>query len=275
MNTSGRRRATRNAVSRYLIPFALVLALALSPGCDNFLGLQDWQRDLLSLAPTPGLLALALLTGPGPAGPAGPTGPQGLPGEDGLFHVSVEDYFTHTDATSGFVGPTGDFIPDVVGITEPVLGEDNGGTPGAPAANADRVAFRVLIPPSYEGVNPVTLRLAFRRSGPTPGGEDFAFDIFVRRLVDGANTPENYINPPVRTVSVTPPVAGNDDEFQILDLPINVAVPNGLGGAALAAGDFLAVELVTVGDDSGQYLLLSVEFYETTAAPPVSGGTIS
>jgi len=192
-----------------------------------------------------------------------------------LFHVFVEDYFTHTDPPDGFFGPTGNFIPDVIAITEPVLGDDDGGAPGAPSADANRAAFRVLIPPSYEGANPVTLRLAFRRAGQDPAGEDFAFDIFVRRLVDGANVPEDYINPPVRTVNVTPPAAGNNTEFQIIDLPITVAVPNGLGGAALAAGDFVAVELVTVGDDGGEYLLLGVEFYETEAAPAVAGATIS
>lgn len=37
----------------------------------------------------------------------------------------------------------------------------------------------------------------------------------------------------------------------------------------------IAVELATVGDDGGEYLLLGVEFYETIAAPAVAGGTIS
>ena len=59
------------------------------------------------------------------------------------------------------------------------------------------------------------------------------------------------------------------------DLPLNVPVPGGLGGGVLSAGQLIAVELVTVGDDGGEYLLLGVEFYETTVAPAVAGGTIS
>lgn len=294
--THAKRRGQRNG----LTALVLTLALLAGPGCDNFLGLQDWQRDLLGLGigglGDAGALAVALLTGGGPApapapdpipgidgpqGPAGADGPPGPAGADGadgadgnsLFHVFIDDYFTQTDRINGWFGDTGDFIPDIIAITEPVLGEDDGGTPAAPGPDANRIAFRVLIPPSYAGANPVTMRLALRRLGGPIGAEAFAFNVYVRRLVDGSNGVDNYV--PVQTFTATPPAAGNTFEFQVYDLPLNVAVPNGLGGGPLSAGDLIAVELTTVGNDGGEYLLLGVEFYETTAAPAVAGGTIS
>ena len=64
----------------------IATALAAAPACDRggagFLGLQDFERDLLFGV---GSLAIQLLRQPvpGPQGPAGPQGPQGAPGQDG------------------------------------------------------------------------------------------------------------------------------------------------------------------------------------------------
>jgi hypothetical protein len=270
----------------------LTLALLAGPGCDNFLGLQDWQRDLMGLGIGGfgdfGSMAVALLTGggsppapapdpiPGIQGPQGPAGTDGADGADGvdgvdgvdgntLFHVFVDEYFGPIE------GPARPFTPVVISIWELILGDDGGGTPANPDPFADRIAFRVMIPPAYEGVNPVTMRLAFRRLGGTLGGEAFALNVYVRRLINGDSGVDNYV--PVQTFNATPPAG--DTEFQVYDLPLNVAVPDGLGGGALAAGELIAVELATVGDDDGEYLLLGVEFYETLTAPPVGGGTIT
>jgi len=293
MNANRKTRGYRRGLRNGLTALGLTLALLAGPGCDNFLGLQDWQRDLLGLGIGGfgdfGALAVALLTGggpppapapdpiPGAEGPQGPAGPQGPPGADGvdgntLFHIFVDDYFTQVEQINGWFGDLGNFIPDEIGIIEPVLGEDDGGTPAAPGADANRIAFRVMIPPSYTGANPVTMRLAFRRwTDVAIAGEDFAFNVYVRRLVDGSNIVGDYVL--VQTFNATPPATNT--EFQVYDLPLNVAVPNGLGGGALSAGQLIAVELATVGNDGGEYLLLGVEFYETLAAPAVAGGTIS
>lgn len=291
MNANSSTRGKRRGVQKGSTALVLTLALLVGPGCDNFLGLQDWQRDLLGLGlgglGNVGALAVALLTGgpapapapdpiPGAEGPQGPAGADGVDGVNGvngvdgadgvdgnsLFHIFIDDYFTTIDV------PPGELPVELVRIREPVLGDD-----GSTSNAADRIAFRVMIPPSYAGANPVTMRLALRRLGGSIGAGAFAFDVYVRRLVDGSNAIDNYVL--VQTFNATPPVAGNTFEFQVYDLPLNVAVPNGLGGGTLAAGQLIAVELVTVGDDGGEYLLLGVEFYETTTAPAVAGGTIS
>ena len=67
----------------------LVLCIVLSPGCSgDFLGLEDYQRDLLF-----GIGSLAFgLVNPndgGDVGPAGPPGPQGEPGSEGQPGQSV------------------------------------------------------------------------------------------------------------------------------------------------------------------------------------------
>ena len=262
----------------------LALCLTILPAsCGDSAGafwIEDWMRDLFfgpALA-IGGDLALALLlpgaTGPaGPVGAAGPEGPAGSTGTTGpvgsplLFDIFVDDFFSDT------ANPSGNFPVNTINITEPVLGQ---------VTFNHRLAFRVLIPSEYTGTNAVVMRIALRRIPPPPAlptGNPFAFEIFGRRLQNGSTTIENYVNPPSRIITPTAPAGGFvDTEFILLDIPINVAFPAGLGGAAIVAGDFLAFELQTTSTDldpAARYLILGVEFFETTAAPTVAGATIS
>lgn len=88
-------RAMRGHVCRNLRSGSVVLAASLAvlamaaSGCGSgdALGLEDWQRDLLSVFLGPGLIPLPF---PGPAGAdgaagaTGPTGPAGVAGADGV-----------------------------------------------------------------------------------------------------------------------------------------------------------------------------------------------
>ena len=111
---------------------------------------------------------------PGPPGPVGPPGPMGPPGETGERGEKGDS------GSSGQVGPPGpafftttitDFVQDVgvvpgrltVGgesLRGPVLGPTDPGS-GAVAA----LAFRFVLPESYDLGNAVTLRLFFHRPG--------------------------------------------------------------------------------------------------------------
>ena len=78
-------RKTRHRVTCQLLVVCLMTPGIGMMGCDSgvgFLGLQDYQRDLLFGV---GALAIALLSEgqPGPAGPAGPPGPAGEAPEGG------------------------------------------------------------------------------------------------------------------------------------------------------------------------------------------------
>ncbi len=102
----------------------------------------------------------------------------------------------------------------------------------------------------------------------------FEFVVYAKRLTDGSGTIDSYAAADGRLVTVD--AATQPNEFMVIDLPLNVAVPGGLGGTQdLAAGDFLAFELELQQDDDADYLVLGVEFYETAVAPPVMGATIN
>jgi hypothetical protein len=242
-------------------------------GCGNsagLFGLEDWMRDLIfgPIIAVGGDLAVALLTptfpgAEGPTGPTGPEGPQGSAGPAGpdgtdhLFDVFIDEFFKDT------ANPGANFTVNIVAINEPILGT---------AVSNQNLAFKVLIPSQYAGSNSVVMRVALLHSGPVSVGS-LAFEVFGRRLQNGSTTIENYINPPSRIVTMTATVTST--EFILLDIPINVAVPNGLGGAALVAGDELAFEFHTISSNGGAYQILGVEFFETTTTPTVAGATIS
>ncbi|MCZ6815867.1 MAG: hypothetical protein O7F76_04105, partial [Planctomycetota bacterium] len=153
-----------------------------------------------------------------------------------------------------------------VSIFEPPIGVD-------PFSGPTRAAFRVAIPPSYQGLNPVTLRLFLRRDSQTPPvAGSLEFNIFGKRLIDASGTFDDYLNPAGRNVTVDPSVSAA--EFKLIDLPLNTS-PDGLGGGPLAAGQFLAFEIGATADDGASYILLGAELYETETAPPVSGATIN
>jgi hypothetical protein len=195
-------------------------------------------------------------------------GAPGIPGPAGisLFSVFVDDFFT----VQG--NPTGGIPVEIVQIEEPALGTINVQT-----GDADRVAYRVVIPAQYQGATTVVMRLFLvRQGGPMTGGQ-FSVRVFGKRLVDGSGTIDDYLDPAGRIVTVAP--ATSATEFKVIDLPLNVAVADGLGGTALAAGDFLAFELETVTTDGSQYGIVGVEFYDVDAAnvPPAGnlGASIS
>lgn len=248
-----------------LLTCAMLSSFALPAGCGSSAGafwVEDWVRDLF-LGPV--LFVGGPSAGPagppgptGPAGPIGPDGPGGPPGADAstLFYVQIDDFFANI-----FDG----FNVVAVPIVEGRLGQL--------ITLPDSVAFRVLIPQGYGGTNPILMRVALLRSGPASSGGPFDFEVFGRRLQNGSTTVDNYVNPPSTTVTPTGPFTGS--EFILLDLPVNLPVPNGLGGGTLSAGDLLAFEFVTTTEDDGDYEVLSVEFIETIGSPAVSGGTIS
>ena len=207
---------------------------------SDALGMADWERDILfgSL----GLLGWFL--------------PQQAPADPALFSVWIDDFFGAN---------TAELLLGVGGaekIEEPVLGR-------IPLDPDNNVSYRVAIPDTYAGTNTVTMRMQMQRLGQLgPGNLSLSFNIW--RLVDGAGTPETYVTG--QAVAVTASLA--QGEFHVLTLPITVAVPGGLGGAPLAAGDMLVVEVESTTSDDGEYLLLGVEFYEATTAPAVAGGTV-
>jgi hypothetical protein len=206
---------------------------------DDALGMADWERDILF-----GSLGLAALLRPIPAG------------DEALFSVWIDDFFGAN---------TAELLLGVGGaekIEEPVLGR-------VPLDPDNNVSYRVAIPDTYGGTNPVTMRLQMQRLGQLGAG-NLALSFNMWRLVDGAGTPETYIAGQAVAVDATA-TAG---EFHVLTLPITVAVPGGLGGAPLSAGDLLVVEIESTESDGGEYLLLGVEFFESTTSPGVSGGTI-
>ncbi|MFQ5425355.1 MAG: hypothetical protein ACE5F9_15425, partial [Phycisphaerae bacterium] len=204
-----------------------------------------------------------------------PQGDQGAQGDQGpagpiFFDVFVDDFFTIDG------GATGGLPVNAVRVTEPLLSLDR------LTGILTPVGYRVAIPPTYGGTNPVTMRLFLRRrpialppAGAIAAGiGPFEFVVYAKRLTDGSGTIDSYAAADGRLVTVD--AATQPNEFMVIDLPLNVAVPGGLGGTQdLAAGDFLAFELELQQDDDAEYLVLGVEFYETAAAPPVMGATIN
>ena len=233
-------------VGSVMISILLFSVVGCSPpgslNSGDFLGLEDWERDLL-------FAGLALV--PSPAG------------EANLFTVWVTDFFGADPGTFPY-GEGG-----AVHLTEPVLGR-------LPLDPDNNVSFRVAIPDTYNGTNAVSMRLYLERVGvqgaaPAPVAGNLVFTVTVRRFVDGAAAPDSYIATPTFTADV----AASTTEFKVLTMPLTVAVPGGLGGGALAVGDYLAFELECTGADGDEYLVLAAEFFESSTAPAVAGGIIS
>jgi hypothetical protein len=243
---------------------ATLLGLS-SFGCwdGNALGLQDWQRDIL--ASMGGGLAGALLTDavtgddaaklePGPVGPEGEDGPPGPV----IFSVYVDTFYGAELADDLSVVP--------VRIEEPVLGPDS-----------DPLAYSVVIPSNFEGLNPINMRLLLYRSGPC-AGDCFVFTIDARRFQLGASGPECLggdepdCSDARRWIRVEGPCAALGDgteaeEFIIVDLPLDAG---GLEFGAVSPGDVLAFELDTFTADGGTYNVLGVEFSDALTEPVAS-----
>lgn len=210
------------------------------PGSFNsgdFLGLEDWERDVLF-----GAIGLA--------GALAPRAP-------GLFSVFIDEFGGRDSALFPF-GQGG-----AISFVDPVLGR-------APLDPDNNVAFRVSVPSSYLGINPICVRFFLLRTGGAVAG-NLVYTITVRQFDNGDTVPTTY----VAAATVTVDAAAAAGEFKDIVLPLNAAVAAGLGGGALTAGDLLAFELESTASDGGEYQILGVEFYEAVLPPTVSGATIS
>lgn len=240
--------------------------VACNPG--SFLGLQDYQRDILG--GLIGALAGALLDQVLPGPPVdeqsariipGPPGPRGAPGP--AFFSVYTSRFYGAQFGSGFT---------VTPVRQPV-----------PALQADGgpIGFRLFVPSIYGlprfgetpggGRPPVTLRLYLRRGGNCDGG-CFAFRLDARRLRDGDRAPQCFggSGPDCADGTrwiVAAPVCGagegSAERFLAIDLPFGAG---GLQFPEIAVGDYLAVELNLHSDDGGAYRLLGVELFDSPAA---------
>lgn len=250
--------------------FCVLVAATLcvsSIGCRGdagFLGLQDYQRDLLSMVG--GGLAGALLSGlpdgqadgdqagladPGPPGPQGPEGPPGPP----IFAIFVDTFFS---------GEFDEFLAvEPMRNEEPQLGAGDG-----------PLAFSVSIPNHYDGANPINMRVVAFRSGPCTS-DCFVFSVDARRLQVGSATPDCFGGVQADCADGTRWIgldglcseAEDPDDvsaFLLIDLPLD---EGGLQFPQVAAGDFLAFELNTFSADGGVYQIIGVEFSNADSAP--------
>lgn len=229
-------------------------------GCGGagFLGLQDYQRDLLF--GIGGGLAGALITNNAPAapddgdagreepGPPGPAGPQGPPGPP-IFSTFVDTFF------GGVADDIFGIVP--VRVDEPSLGGEAG-----------PLAFSVAIPSNFVSANSVSMRLVLFREGPCDGG-CFVFTLDARRAQMGDTQPqcfgglESDCSDGTRWILLDDVCAGAEEgiedltQFLIIDLPLEA---DGLGLPFVMPGDLLAFELSTASSDGGTYSILGIEF---------------
>ncbi|UCG31923.1 MAG: hypothetical protein JSU68_09680 [Phycisphaerales bacterium] len=233
-------RKVKNLTAVTILCLCLVGAVPPLSGCignaHDALYLMDWQRDLLAAG-----IGLLDLFEPPPSD---------------TFAVWVEDFF------GGDVGvfPFGE--GGAVHLSEPVLGR-------LPLDPDNNVSYRFAIPANYNGLNPVSMNVYLLRQGQAVIG-NMTLQFTVRRFVDGATTPETYAS---ATLAVD--AAADIGEVQVLTLPLNVAIPGGLGGGALNPGNLLHVEIEATASDEGEYLMMGVLVYDTLVVPAVSGGIIS
>jgi hypothetical protein len=217
----------------------------------------------------------------GPPGEPGPEGPPGPPGQDGntppvYFSTFVEDFWT-SDGTVPDSGQFGDLPVNLSKISEPVLWKccfDPKEHQGS------AIAYRAEIPQTYllSPGAPVTMRILLLKCDEGCCGaeipcasapdSDLVFSVIGKRLRAGEPI-EDYGS------EVWVRVAGgaySTGDTVLIDVPLYPACPDGVGGAALEAGHFLAFELNTVCADAC-YMILGVEFYAWSSAA-VSGATI-
>jgi len=249
-------------------------------GAPAILGATGIIYGLTTAAMGTGALAAALLSGviplvliagansgnngqpapnpiPGPQGPEGPQGPAGDPATN-LFSIFVDDFYTAIGSTTEV---------ELVPIFTPRLG----GYDPDPLLT-DRVAYRVAIPANYLGSNPVVMRLFMQQDDPVLVPGPLKLRSWVKLLRNGSGTVADYTAAGGQVVTLD--VATVQNEVKVIDLPLNAALPDGLGGAALQQGDFLAVELATEAPGGGLWGLLGVEFYETLPGQAPTAGNL-
>jgi hypothetical protein len=253
-------------------------------GSNDFLGLEDWQRDFITFGV--GYLGFDLLgdqidglderitelennneeviaivepivsVTPGEDGKDGRDDTDGVNGVDGsifLFNTFVDDFFTVAKGSYGSIPLEADELP-VVEISEPAFGYcDN--------TEVDLVAYRVPIPSTYLGDNDVVMRFFLWRTGEL-NDTCMVFRLDAFRSSHGLNISQ-YGAPRFITVD-TPAEIDPDGTLLVIDLPVNN--PDELDFPAnLAQGDLLAVELSNLAgfSDGGCFAVIGVEFYET------------
>jgi len=242
-------------------------------------------------APIPGIQ--------GPPGPAGADGEQGPAGPT-YFSVFVEDFWgafreVYEVASSGGHGPRPGLPVDLVKIEEPRLGKKCRQGCGADLV-AGAIAYRMAVPQVYwlsEDANaPITMRIYLYKCGedrckPSPKKESAKTNIntytcygecdpndplvfsVIGKILRPTATVEDY--GPAEGIWVQADAVG-EKELLVIDIPLFLACPDGLGGDPVDPGDFLAFELNTVCCDAF-YLILGVEFFAWPTAE-VAGATI-
>jgi len=220
----GATMSTRNTMLRRTGAIALSMAfLAQGIGCGNpFLGLQDYQRDLLFSS-----LVYILLQGnnqsgngtgdppagqpiPGPEGPQGeqgPAGPQGEQGETGETGPAGPQGETGPAGETGATGPRGpagpggdggtfvdvfiddfftyaDHIPGSLEVNIVSIQEPALGTPNPESGDAGAIAYRFEVPEIYDGEE-LTMRFMFYRTGPIEPEQCLIFSLDSLQLKNG------------------------------------------------------------------------------------------
>ena len=265
----------------------LVAGLIFKPGCGNndFLGLEDYQRDLLF-----GGLAYALLLNaqgdggdqppgqpvPGPEGPEGPEGPQGETGPEGPQGLEGPQGEPGPEGAQGETGPQGQagpqgssgpqgpagpmyfdqFIDDFFTYADHDPGElpvgivsiiePALGAPEDTAGDAGAIAFRFAIPYYYDAGNAITMRLFFYRTGPW-NEECLIFTLDALRLRNGfpIDTYGDRLWVRPDWLPFGQPMGGNPFEVFLI-LDIPINAQDGLDDEVdLSPGDMLAFEMAT------------------------------
>ncbi len=281
----------------------LSVTLGVACGGGGFLGLADFQRDLI----VGGLLGGVLLNQPPAAEVAagnpvpGVTGEQGVPGLDGIDGVegpAGSEGMAGEDGPQGEEGPAGPAGPNGSSGSAGPQGEDGadgqeffsifiddffttpqGGFGDLPVQvvditepvlgnfEGDGIAYRVAIPNVYHAGNDVTMRMTFLRQG-LPDNECFIFSVSAARLRAGESM-ATYGDPLFLAIQNSfgefAGRPGTSNELFVIDLPINVT-PGLVDDTPLAVSDVLAFELSTELEDFAPYQILSVEFFESNNA---------
>ncbi len=242
-------------------------------GGAGFLGLQDYQRDLLFSVG--GGLAGALLDNllgndnandntsteqgqPGAPGAQGETGPAG----PAIFTTYVETFYNGV-------------IDDVFGVTPVIVDDPILGAGGAP------IAFLASVPTNADSGNPVNIRVILERSGPCAAGcLVFTIDGRIARpdsagticlAGSGANCDGGTRWIQLSDVCADDAAADNRRFLQV-DLPLS---DPRFGFAAIQAGDVLALEISTARDDGGAYHVMGVEVSDAPSSLVATVGVFS
>jgi hypothetical protein len=285
------------------------VAVTITLGCNagSALGLQDWGRDLLASA-IGGAIGAALSA----AGEQGPQGEKGDPGSPGEPGQSGQDA-PAIPGPQGEKGDKGDEGSDAellfsVFVDEFYM-EDMYQQVYLPEANSTLsvpwfmfdvefhqhigIGWKVAIPNTYEGTNPITMRLFMTVEYPehivpeTDRGHVFHpwecpnFELAALWRADGGFLTGFglYGGPPVRYLTVTDlPTSPTDGDniFLVIDVPLHgdADAGTGLGMDPQSAANMLYFGMAwnvdpygPCAEDGKYWRLHGVEFFETEEVP--------